>query len=108
MREAKMEREMSQPFGVYDLCLQAKAKKHLTHKNNYDIIFDVVNIGMSPSGKAPDFDSGTRRFKSGHPSQKRSNFCLPKVTSFFIHCESDGISSRFSVYIIAAGVYHQP
>ena len=63
-----MEREMSQPFGVSDLCLQAKAKKHLTHKNNYDIIFDVVNIGMSPSGKAPDFDSGIRRFKSGHPS----------------------------------------
>lgn len=26
-------------------------------------------IGMSPSGKAPDFDSGIRRFKSGHPSQ---------------------------------------
>ena len=25
-------------------------------------------IGMSPSGKAPDFDSGTRRFKSCHPS----------------------------------------
>ncbi len=25
-------------------------------------------IGMSPSGKAPDFDSGIRRFKSGHPS----------------------------------------
>ena len=28
-----------------------------------------LNIGMSPSGKAPDFDSGIRRFKSGHPSQ---------------------------------------
>ena len=28
------------------------------------------SIGMSPSGKAPDFDSGIRRFKSGHPSQK--------------------------------------
>ena len=27
------------------------------------------NIGMSPSGKAPDFDSGIRRFKSCHPSQ---------------------------------------
>ena len=27
------------------------------------------NIGMSPSGKAPDFDSGIRRFESGHPSQ---------------------------------------
>ncbi len=32
---------------------------------------EVENIGMSPSGKAPDFDSGTRRFKSGHPSQHR-------------------------------------
>ena len=28
-------------------------------------------IGMSPSGKAPDFDSGIRRFKSCHPSQNR-------------------------------------
>ena len=27
------------------------------------------HIGMSPSGKAPDFDSGIRRFESGHPSQ---------------------------------------
>ena len=27
-------------------------------------------IGMSPSGKAPDFDSGIRRFESYHPSQK--------------------------------------
>ncbi len=27
---------------------------------------------------------------------------------FFIHCESNGISSRASVYIIAEGVYHQP
>ena len=26
-------------------------------------------IGVSPSGKAPDFDSGIRRFKSCHPSQ---------------------------------------
>ena len=28
-----------------------------------------LSIGMSPSGKAPDFDSGIRRFKSCHPSQ---------------------------------------
>ena len=27
---------------------------------------------MSPSGKAPDFDSGIRRFESGHPSQKEA------------------------------------
>ena len=29
----------------------------------------AASIGMSPSGKAPDFDSGIRRFKSCHPSQ---------------------------------------
>ena len=27
---------------------------------------------MSPSGKAPDFDSGIRRFESCHPSQKKA------------------------------------
>ncbi len=38
----------------------------------YDIISSVANdIGMSPSGKARDFDSRTRRFKSGHPSQTK-------------------------------------
>ena len=26
------------------------------------------DVGMSPSGKAPDFDSGIRWFKSSHPS----------------------------------------
>ena len=39
----------------------------------YGIIIDVVNNGMSPSGKAPDFDSGIRRFKSGHPSQHKGD-----------------------------------
>ena len=27
---------------------------------------------------------------------------------FFIHCEGNGISSRFSVHLITVGVYHQP
>ena len=27
---------------------------------------------------------------------------------FFIHCESNGISSRDSVHLITEGVYHQP
>ena len=31
----------------------------------------IDNIGVSPSGKAPDFDSGIRRFKSCHPSQEK-------------------------------------
>ena len=29
----------------------------------------IYKIGMSPSGKAPDFDSGIRRFESCLPSQ---------------------------------------
>ena len=29
----------------------------------------ALEIGMSPSGKASDFDSDIRRFESGHPSQ---------------------------------------
>ena len=33
-------------------------------------------IGMSPSGKAPDFDSGIRRFESCHPSQKATHTAL--------------------------------
>ena len=49
----------------------ANAKKGLHFRKSYVIIPSVPgqNIGMSPSGKAPDFDSGIRRFKSGHPSQ---------------------------------------
>ncbi len=30
------------------------------------------------------------------------------LSNFFIHCESNGISSRFSVYLITEGAYHQP
>ena len=48
-------------------------KKQLQNKNAHAIILRVPAraryIGMSPSGKAPDFDSGIRRFKSCHPSQ---------------------------------------
>ena len=29
------------------------------------------------------------------------------LSNFFIHCESNGISSRISVYLITEGVYHQ-
>ena len=35
---------------------------------------------MSPSDKARDFDSRTRRFKSGHPSQKKA---LAIASAFF-------------------------
>ncbi len=51
-----------------------KLKKLLQNTNARAIIRRVSAprapvIGMSPSGKAPDFDSGIRRFKSCHPSQ---------------------------------------
>ena len=35
---------------------------------------------MSPSGKARDFDSRIRQFKSGHPSQKKA---LAQASAFF-------------------------
>ena len=42
-----------------------------TNKNNYKSkeIITWLHIGMSPSGKAMDFDSIMRRFESCHPSQ---------------------------------------
>ena len=47
-------------------------------------------------------------FESLQARQKKKQLLITKVASFFIHCESNGISSRFSVYIITEGVYHQP
>lgn len=32
------------------------------------IYIEKSNCGVSPSGKAADFDSATRRFESSHPS----------------------------------------
>ena len=40
------------------------------------------------------------------PAAPKKNEAM--LRSFFIHCESNGISSRFSVHIITEGVYHQP
>ena len=40
--------------------------------------------------------------------QKRSNFCLPKVTSFFIQAAGLVYHHDAVVYIIATGAYHQP
>ena len=32
------------------------------------IVHPIFNSGISPSGKAPDFDSGIRWFESSYPS----------------------------------------
>ena len=40
-------------------------------------------IGVSPSGKALDFDSSIRRFESCHPSQKRNSLSSNSVGKKF-------------------------
>ena len=62
-----------------------------------------LNIGMSPSGKAPDFDSGTRRFESGHPSQQKQNICLP-TNVLFLFIQAAGLAYHRRT---TCGVYHQ-
>ena len=54
---------------------------------------------------ASDSDSEGQRFESARVGQKFGKF---RLAEFFIHCESNGISSRFSVYLITEGAYHQP
>ena len=38
--------------------------------------------GVSPSGKAQDFDSSTRWFESSYPCQQKTHFCLPTKVRF--------------------------
>ena len=62
----------------------------------------VHHIGMSPSGKARDFDSRIRRSESGHPSQKKAReSVLFSIQSEGLVCNHDAV-----VYGIAAGVWH--
>ena len=64
------------------------------------------NIGASPSGKASDSDSDISGVRIPVPQPKNSTSF--DLSNFFIHCESNGISSRVSVYLITEGAYHQP
>ena len=43
----------------------------------------IIYIGVSPSGKALDFDSSIRRFESCHPSQKRNSLSSDSVGKKF-------------------------
>ena len=49
------------------MALEAEGSNPSTHPIFY------LYVGVSPSGKARDFDSRTRRFKSCHPSHKNSS-----------------------------------
>ena len=88
----------------YGICV-IKFKILLTFKKKCGIISSsdfLLNSGMSPSGKAPDFDSGIRRFKSGHPSQK-SRASVRDFYFFTFHpslfTDSAGFLARLEVIV---------
>ena len=56
-----LEAEGSNPF-IHPILFQASPPARL------EISVPAAYIGMSPSGKATDFDSVMRRFESCHPS----------------------------------------
>ena len=64
--------------------------------------------GFSSAGRAPALQAGGQRFDSANLHQKILQKMIRFLQYFFIHCESNGISSRFSVYIITEGASHQP
>ena len=69
------------------------------------MLYLLKQLPVAQLDRAPDSDSEGRRFESYRVGQKFDKF---RLGEFFIHCESNGISSRFSVYLITEGVYHQP
>ena len=59
--------------------------------------------GCSSSGRAPPCQGGGSEFEPRHPLQK---ILVLRNEDFFIHCESNGISSRATLsplYLITAG-----
>ena len=62
-----------------------------------DVILYHSLSGCGAVGSALDWGSRGREFKSRHSDQKYK--IAFAILYFFIHCESNGISSRFSVYI---------
>ena len=66
---------------------------------------NLIFLPVAQLDSASDSDSEGRRFESYRVGQKFDKF---RLVEFFIHCESNGISSRFSVYLITEGAYHQP
>ena len=75
-----------------------------------------VRIPLPKIGKLACQAKGAGIFALGeYPSSAAKKFDKFRLVDFFIHCESNGISSRFSVYLIrfdehisSKRVYHQP
>ena len=62
----------------------------------------IFYLPVAQLDSASDSDSEGRRFKSFRVGQKFDKF---RLVEFFIHCESNGISSRVSVYLIRFDEY---
>ena len=78
--------------------------------NGFHTMLCIDSIHASRRDVAHEFKSIRKLSEISFLSALHKKKRLVKPTSlfFFIYCESNGISSRVSVYIIAVGVYHQP
>ena len=76
----------------------------MTNENINDILNNIENT-YGVLAQLGERYTGSVEVSGSIPlcSTKKSR---SKERDFFIHCESNGISSRVSVYIIAVGVYH--
>ena len=63
--------------------------------------------GIPERPKGADCKSVVTDFAGPNPASPTKNRQV-STCRFFIHCESNGISSRASVHLITEGVYHQP
>ena len=78
----------------------------------------TVTQGVTGLGSHTPAQSASSSLVSGKRwvSSPKANTLVPQpknstsfdLSNFFIHCESNGISSRVSVYLITEGAYHQP
>ena len=67
-------------------------------------VVKCTHLPVAQLDSASDSDSEGQRFESAWAGQKFDKF---RLVEFFIHCVSNGISSRVSVYLITEGAYHQ-
>ena len=81
---------------------EARVIWELAHKELAEVLFAL----QKPS---PDLARIYRFIRQTENRPLSANILMRRSVnlSFFIHCESDGISSRLSVHIITVGVYHQ-
>ena len=63
--------------------------------------YNNTNAPVAQLDRVSDSDSEGRWFDSSRAYQKRSNFCLPKVTSFFIQAAGLAYHHDAVVYIIS-------